>query len=337
VAAAGPVGYWRLGQTGGIVAPSAVGGAETSGYYVQLDGTDGPGSLAQSGPRSVDGFYGMGAENRAPHFDGDTSYVSIPDSATFDQTGAITMEAWIKLDEYPEANGGIVAKYLGEGNQRGYEMYVNIQNGGEGELGMVISADGTFATAANLIDDQPLPLGEWLHVASVFAPDQFLRLYIDGELVAEMVEGGGVNIPSTAFSNSAELWIGRQFSSSSTFHFPGLIDEVALYDRALTADEIQLHYLGATQLPGDFNRDGTVDAADYALWRNSLGFEVSPLTAADADGDGMVTALDYQIWKAHFGLTQNEGSLAAAQVPEPATLSLLAALLALAAVARRQH
>ncbi len=337
VTAANPVGYWRLGQTGGIVAPSEVGGAETAGYFVRLDSSVGPGSLGQPGPQPSQGFYGMGDENRAPHFDGDTSYVAIPDSTRFDQTGAITMEAWIKLDEYPEANGGIVAKYLGAGNQRGYEMYVNIQNGGRGELGMVISSDGTFTTAANLIDDQPLPLGEWLHVVSVFEPDQFMRLYIDGELVSEMIEGGSVDVPSAIFSNSADLWIGRQFSSSSTFHFPGLIDEVALYDRALSADEIQLHYLAATQLPGDFNRDGRVDAADFLVWRNSLGSEVNPLTVADADGDGIVTTLDYNIWKEHFGLTLGGTSLVAAQVPEPAALCLIAALLPLTMVARRQR
>jgi hypothetical protein len=58
-------------------------------------------------------------------------------------------------------------------------------------------------------------------------------------------------------------------------------------------------------LPGDFNRDGTVDAADYVLWR----FEVSQPTVAqrnaDSNGDGTVDDADYQIWRRNFGRTSS--------------------------------
>ena len=53
---------------------------------------------------------------------------------------------------------------------------------------------------------------------------------------------------------------------------------------------------------GDFNANGIVDAADYVVWRNSLGVTGSGL-AADGNGDNMVTQLDYAIWKANFGDT----------------------------------
>jgi hypothetical protein len=56
-------------------------------------------------------------------------------------------------------------------------------------------------------------------------------------------------------------------------------------------------------MPGDFNLDGTVDAADYVLWR----FEVSQSTVvqrnADSNGDGIVDDADYQIWRRNFGRT----------------------------------
>jgi autotransporter-associated beta strand protein len=52
---------------------------------------------------------------------------------------------------------------------------------------------------------------------------------------------------------------------------------------------------------GDFNRDGTVNAADYSVWRNSLGS--STVMAADGNGDNLVNQDDYAIWKNHFGLT----------------------------------
>jgi hypothetical protein len=62
------------------------------------------------------------------------------------------------------------------------------------------------------------------------------------------------------------------------------------------------------------------DAADYTVWRDSLGQNVAPGTGADGNGDGYIGLDDYLFWKNHFG------SLAAssdAQVPEPATFLLV--------------
>jgi hypothetical protein len=64
-------------------------------------------------------------------------------------------------------------------------------------------------------------------------------------------------------------------------------------------------------LPGDFHRDGTVDAADYVVWRKGLGSDFTPD--------------DFHVWRAHFGLTGGSGALARAAgpaVPEPVTMRL---------------
>ncbi len=73
-------------------------------------------------------------------------------------------------------------------------------------------------------------------------------------------------------------------------------------------------------LPGDFNTDGKVDAADYVVWRKGL--------------DTLYTPDDYDDWRANFGATApGAGTVAgqAAAVPEPAAIILLAALLPFAA------
>lgn len=83
-----------------------------------------------------------------------------------------------------------------------------------------------------------------------------------------------------------------------------------------------------TILAGDYDRDGTVDAADYTLWRDTLGIAVSQGTAADGDGGGRIGLPDYEVWKANFGNGSGSGRLS---VPEPASLTILAvALVALA-------
>ncbi len=57
-------------------------------------------------------------------------------------------------------------------------------------------------------------------------------------------------------------------------------------------------------LPGDYNQNGEVDAADYIVWRKTLGATGLPVNSgADGDGDGEVTQADYQVWRGHFGET----------------------------------
>jgi probable HAF family extracellular repeat protein len=79
--------------------------------------------------------------------------------------------------------------------------------------------------------------------------------------------------------------------------------------------EYHAYLLTPILVPGDFNRDGSVDAADYVVWRKGLGT--------------IYTQTDYNVWRAHFGQTAGSGggsagaSLSQATVPEAATLVLL--------------
>jgi hypothetical protein len=75
----------------------------------------------------------------------------------------------------------------------------------------------------------------------------------------------------------------------------------------------------AVALPGDYNHNNVVDAADYALWRKTLGKSGTGL-AADGDGNGQVDTGDLDIWRTHFGRT-NPGS--GESVPEPSALLIL--------------
>jgi hypothetical protein len=55
--------------------------------------------------------------------------------------------------------------------------------------------------------------------------------------------------------------------------------------------------------PGDYNDDGTVDAADYVSWRNAGPSDVLP----NDDTPGVVNSSDYQVWRANFGNTGGVG------------------------------
>ncbi len=76
--------------------------------------------------------------------------------------------------------------------------------------------------------------------------------------------------------------------------------------------------------PCDFNGDGQIDAADYLVWRKTMGQMVAHGSGADANGDGIIDGADYSLWKAHFGATFGTGAgggaratAAGQSVPEP--------------------
>ncbi len=74
---------------------------------------------------------------------------------------------------------------------------------------------------------------------------------------------------------------------------------------------------------GDYNHDGTVDAADYVMWQDSLGQEVPFYTGADGDGSGVVDDADFNLWRSEFGtsLTSGAASGNASLTPEPGCLA----------------
>jgi hypothetical protein len=86
-------------------------------------------------------------------------------------------------------------------------------------------------------------------------------------------------------------------------------------------------------VPGDYNSNGVVDAADYVVWKNAG----STATLPNDSTPGVVDASDYATWQANFGKTSSgSGSLSDhAAVPEPALFGVLAVALFGSIFARR--
>jgi hypothetical protein len=88
--------------------------------------------------------------------------------------------------------------------------------------------------------------------------------------------------------------------------------------------------LGDGVLPGDYNSNGTVDAADYVAWRKNDG-EPAGTLPNDIDG-GPIRPVQYDTWQAHFGETAGPGAAAEGNlgtqsvIPEPTSLMLLTAV-----------
>jgi hypothetical protein len=89
-------------------------------------------------------------------------------------------------------------------------------------------------------------------------------------------------------------------------------------------DNVMVTQLESDNPIGDYNDDGTVNAADYTVWRDRLGQDFS-LPNEDLDTTaGKVTIEDYNVWKSAFGNGgSGNGALAGGTVPEPASCLLL--------------
>jgi endoglucanase len=97
---------------------------------------------------------------------------------------------------------------------------------------------------------------------------------------------------------------------------PGQADRPAL-------SVLQRHL--ATNVPpitGDYNHNGTVDAADYVVWRNTFD-QSGPGMAADGNANNKIDAADYDLWKLNFGRTANFRGSTTTTIPEPASSILL--------------
>jgi autotransporter-associated beta strand protein len=73
-------------------------------------------------------------------------------------------------------------------------------------------------------------------------------------------------------------------------------------------------------LPGDYDNDGTVDAADYVVWRRNVG--VSITLPNETVSPGAVDGADYDEWRSHFGTARSSGAVVTA-VPEPSGVILI--------------
>jgi hypothetical protein len=189
--------------------------------------------------------FGDGMVNQAFDLDGNGDYVQVNDTETaaFNFEGSFTIDAWINLEAVPAEFAPIVSKWNDLGvNQRSY--FLAVQNvGGSPRLRFDVSETGGFlgGQSSSVTSTAAIPLNTWTHVAAVFdAGTGDLRLYINGDLAALIPQSVIVPGVNTPFENDEPLLIGAgDLGGNVRDFFNGLIDEVELFDRALTEAEIE--------------------------------------------------------------------------------------------------
>jgi hypothetical protein len=107
---------------------------------------------------------------------------------------------------------------------------------------------------------------------------------------------------------------------------------------SLTIDNIMIEFIGSQSVPGDYNGDLVVDAADYTVWRDNLNGDPAAFAAGSRDPSNVSPTIngdDYSFWKTNFGNGPGSGGLGGSVVPEPSAITLvLAAMLAMGGILR---
>lgn len=260
VLADSPLAYYRLQETSGTTAANigtagiTLDGSTATFLNPQTSPSTQP-QIGQPGPRPIDlvnglPLVGFEADNNGiRQTNNNGAQATVPDNALLDITGALTVEAWVKKNATQVSSGnneGILGKFNGTGNQRSYALAV--ANTGAG-LQFIVNTDGT--SAGNITYSPAgysLPAGgDWVHIVGVYVPSTSITMYVNGSVIGTPLTTG---VPAAIFAGTADLWIGRQFSATATnVSFEGLIDEVAIYNTALSADRVAAHYNAAVPEP----------------------------------------------------------------------------------------
>ncbi len=257
----GPVAYWRLGEDGGSLADladltaSPELGAQTGSFagFAQAN-------LALAGPRPTDAggagpLLGFEADNRAPYFQGDgdggNDVAVFPDSGVmnFGPGRKFSFEAWVKA---PASGSETSAPVIAKGTGNGGEQFACDLTGGKYRF--YVWNGGSPNTPA-VAQSNVAPNDTWQHLAGVFDSVQgVMKLYVNG------VQAASTTPTSTLVSTTHEVSVGSRKSSSNPaydYNLLGKVDEVSLFNRALTAAEISTHYNAAftTSPSGHDNAD----------------------------------------------------------------------------------
>ena len=205
------MGWWKLDETSGTTAADS----SSSGNTGTLE------NMSSSA-------WGSGKVNGALRFDGSNDRVDV---GAFDVTGGsgLTLAAWFKADDFGTSDARIISKATGTATADHYWMLSTVSSGGI-KLRFRLKTSGSTTTYT--ASSGNLSSGTWTHAAAVWNGSQML-LYKDGASVGSTSKTGTLST-----NGSVDVAIGNQPGGAGSKPFDGYIDDVRIYNRALSQAEI---------------------------------------------------------------------------------------------------
>jgi glucose/arabinose dehydrogenase len=163
-----------------------------------------------------------GKFGKALSFNGSGGLVSVADASSLDFTSAMTIEAWVRPTTRSNWDTVVMKGYGSTG--RAYALYAGNNNGRPAATVRISSSERSTSGGSSL------PLNTWSHLAMTYGGGR-LRVYVNGLQVSSTSVSGSIRTSSDPLTiGGSSVW-GRWFA--------GQLDEVRIYNRALTQTEIQ--------------------------------------------------------------------------------------------------
>ncbi len=212
-AEAGPVGHWRFDEGTGTTVTDSSG----NNFHGTLVGD----------PVWVTGKVGSGALS----FDGSDGMVQIPEGSALDLDSRLSISAWVNLTDLltyyfivsKSPSGSAGANYPGN-----YEFRVEA---GTGAL-QLLHQTSQGQTLATYVSTTPISAGKWHFVTVTLEKNERVEFYIDG-----LSAGGAAQSTTFGILNNEPVRIGGRKDGYSFFN--GQIDDVRIYNRVLTAEQVE--------------------------------------------------------------------------------------------------
>jgi PKD repeat protein len=255
-------------DTAGLVA--AYGFEETSGTQVlDASGNVNHGTLTNV-TRSTQGKFGGGLS-----FNGTNSLVTVPDSPSLDLTNALTLSAWVYPTDWATSWKTVIQK-----ERSGGLTYALNANSGAGTPNTTLRI-GWYDR--ELSAGSHLPSNTWTHLAATYDGAR-QWLYVNGTPVGSRAQTGNLTVSTNALRiGGSTVWAGQ--------YFQGLIDEVRIYNRALSQTEIaavaEEPVSGTT---ASAPSPTSPCATPCSLWDNAT----TPTLAADPDTSAIELGLKFR-------------------------------------------
>lgn len=221
-----PVGWWKFDECQGTSAYDNSGNGNTGTINIVGSGSQ---TTAGTCTTPIDGtgaWYNgrSGKFNSSLSFDGANDYVDLGSGSSLAPTIALSLEAWI----YPTqtaSTGRVIDKFPGD--YKGYSLFHSANS-----IGFQLYTSGLteyYPTGVNL------SANNWYHIVATY-DGAYMRVYLNGSLVGTpQVKTGAITY------TASNVNIGRT-ALSGTQYFQGMIDDVKIYNYALTPQQIKMDY-----------------------------------------------------------------------------------------------
>ena len=191
----------------------------------------------------------QGKFGNALEFDGDGDYVDCgkDESLNFERDEPFSVEAWINPDRTAGAHMIVIGKMLSFGTYRGWALWyrgVADQDGEPNTMACILRSQNSVGNTMHGVTENTLPEEGWTHVVMTYDGSSAiagLKCYVDGQVDALVKRSDGL---SNTIKTDVSGFIGaRNTEKGQVFNFfEGAIDEVRIYDKALSEQEVERNF-----------------------------------------------------------------------------------------------